>query len=328
MMLASLFLAGALAQATASPSPSPSPSPAATQSPAAPASPLPARRAESKYLTLPPAWRKEKPPSAMRGFLPLEAWTSPGENGEAIVVGTQPNYGQDLHTIVTSLQRGMTKEHAKLVSSKALQLCNGKAGWIARFEDSGGVGLTYVLGLTASRAYLVMFAYPGYPGPSSDGEAAVESLCAPADPIVRAVPPFAPPSGWKAQPAMSWNQQGSGQMYGWNYTPPSGGISTQGITVIQAPMPPGGGLSFAFAALVRYQYDGKAQVTARRPIQLCGQYDGVYLEMNAQYGLKHRVVESVMTAVKHTGYVATYWRDVTAAKDPKAEAAIRTLCPK
>ena len=80
--------------------------------------------------------------------------------------------------------------------------------------------------------YFLTYEYSGYPGVSAEGEAAAESLCPPADPVVHLPPPpISVPSGWTLQDPTSFGlPEGTTE---WVWLPPL--ETTQGLEVNAVP---------------------------------------------------------------------------------------------
>lgn len=188
--------------------------------------------------------------------------------------------------------------------------------------------------MTHARAYILLYQYPGYPGVSPDGEAAAESLCPPADPVVHMPsPPVSVPPGWTLQDPTSFGlPEGTTE---WVWLPPVG--ATQGLEVNSVPRAALYSLGpYGSMILILHSYDRESlqkafmalRLVSSEPMRICKRFDGSYrrLVMMARNG---RVALDWVSAVTDsTRYSAIYWHYTTTAADPRAEQAIRSLCPR
>jgi hypothetical protein len=331
-MIAAFVFAGAVLQAV-SPSPAPlaSPIPTATASATASASatPPPLRRIGSAIVAIPSSWHAEKPRTFAGVAAVLGKWNDGTPGGEWIALSVSPSTGLDARSFAGRV-RDVSLRGLSLVSSAPLPLCRGTRGWKELYRGSDGSGYTFVYAVTPTRAYIATYAYPGYPGPSAEGEAAAETLCAPTDPVVHVgPPPIEPPSGWHPETPAIFTEAGHLPTTTWLWYPRSDGNRDQSIGVMSFPMPSRGGLSFGITYWLEGLYGGRehATVLQRSPMPLCQTLDGMYVVVRGTRVHTPTEVEAVMTLLNKVAYVATYTRALSLPKRPEAERAIRSLCP-
>jgi hypothetical protein len=313
-VLAVFIFAVALQLASPVPSPSPIGSP----------TPVPLRWSGS-LIEIPVTWQTV--PVVGHGAAVLGFWNDGTSGGERIEVRTLQSDAYDAKTIA-ALYRQLVSQRAAYVSGKPVQLCHGAAGWEDRFHDSSGGGYALVYGVTPTRGYVATLAYPGYPGASAEGQAAVESLCPPGDPIAHAgPPPIEAPAAWTTIPAAIFPAAFPTSRTVWQWTRGSHGPGRESLVVWKFGLPTGfHGITIALDQYMR----GKSSAGRihRSPIPLCGTYDGGYVEMHAVELGVPVAIESVVTVADHTEYLAAYERPASQPADPRAERAVRSLCPK
>jgi hypothetical protein len=120
----------------------------------------------------------------------------------------------------------------------------------------------------------------------------------------------------------------------WVWLPPAG--ATQGLEVNAVPrsalysLGPYASLMSILDSYDRTQMQ-KAfmalRVVSSEPMKICGKFDGSYrrLVMAAKNG--QVALEWIAAVTDSTRYNAIYWHYATTAVDPRAERAIRSLCP-
>jgi len=334
-MIAVAALSVLLAQASPKPSSDASATPTVSSSPS-PASKLRLVRIASGAIAIPTTWQAAPDTItavAQQGI--IGAWMSGSESGETLVLFGTPRNGVSLDAIVKRAQARIvhTVPGAALKGSSAQTFCRGTHGWKLAYSDSSGNGETFMIALTGARAYFLTYQYPGYPGVSAEGEAAAESLCPPADPVVHMpLPPISVPSGWKLQDPTSFGlPEGTTE---WVWLPPVG--TSQGLEVNAVPrsalytLGPYGSLISILESYDRTRLQ-KAfmalRVVSNEPTRICGKFDGSYrrLVMAAKNGQVE--LEWVAAVTPSARYNAIYWHFATTAADPRAERAIRSLCP-
>lgn len=325
-MIAVAALGVLLAQA--SPAVSPSPSPASKPT---------LVRVASGVLAIPTTWQAAPDTIsavAQRGV--IGAWMSGSGSGETLELFDSPRNGASLDTIVKRTQANIVHDEpsAQLKSSNAQVFCRGRRGSKLVYSSSSGNGETVMIALTRVRAYFLVYQYPGYPGVSAEGEAAAESLCPPADPVVHMPPPpVSVPSGWTLQDPTSFGlPEGTTE---WVWLPPVG--TTQGLEVNTSPRAALYNLgAYGSLILILHNYDRTRlqeafmalRVLSSEPMRVCGKFDGSYrrLVMAAKNG--QVALEWVIAVTDSARYNAIYWHYATTAADPRAEQAIRSLCPR
>ena len=334
-MIAVAALNVLLAQASPNPSSDASATPAVSSSPS-PASKPRLVRIASGAIAIPTTWQAAPDTItavAQQGI--IGAWMSGSESGETLVLFGAPRNGVSLDAIVKRTQARIahTIPGAALKGSSAQTFCRGTHGWKLAYSDSSGNGETFMIALTGARAYLLTYQYPGYPGVSAEGEAAAESLCPPADPVVHMPPPpISVPSDWTLQDPTSFGlPEGTTE---WVWLPPVG--TSQGLEVNAVPRSALYSLG-AYGSLISIleSYDRtrlqKAfmalRVVSSEPTRICGKFDGSYrrLVMAAKNGQVE--LEWIAAVTPSAKYNAIYWHYATTAADPRAERAIRSLCP-
>lgn len=265
----------------------------------------------------------------------IGAWMSGSGSGETLVLFGTARKGVNLDGIVKKMQARIARSApgAALKSSTAQIFCGGTHGWKLVYSDTSGNGETVMIALTRARAYFLSYQYPGYPGVSAEGEAAAESLCPPADPVVHLPPPpVSVPSGWTLQDPTSFGlPEGTTE---WVWLPPVG--TSQGLEVNAVPrsalytLGPYASLMSILDSYDRTQMQ-KAfmalRVVSSEPMKICGKFDGSYrrLVMAAKNG--EVALEWIAAVTDSAKYNAIYWHYATTAADPRAERAIHSLCP-
>ena len=334
-MIAVAALGVLLAQTSPKPSSNASATPTVSSSPS-PASKPSLVRIASGAVAIPATWQAAPDTItalAQQGI--IGAWMSGSESGETLVLFGTPRNGVSLDAIVKRAQARIAHEvpGAALKSSTAQTFCRGARGWKLAYSDSSGNGETFIIALTRSRAYFLTYQYPGYPGVSAEGEAAAESLCPPADLVVHMPPPpISPPSDWALQDPTSFGlPEGTTE---WVWLPPVG--MSQGLEVNAVPrsalytLGPYGSLISILGSYDRTRLQ-KAfmalRVVSSEATRICGKFDGSYrrLVMAAKNGQVE--LEWIAAVTPSERYNAIYWHYATAAVDPRAERAIRSLCP-
>jgi hypothetical protein len=332
-----IALALAIAQAV-SPQPSLAPTPAPTAAPTSTATPsavpnatptAPATR-QSNVLSIPASWRAQSVKPTAEVIRRIGEWSDGAGNGEAIALDVSPSFGMDLKKLEESAATGIRHQvSVTMLSSAPLQLCHGRAGWKQTYRDTSGEGMTFVYALTKSRAYVVSYTYPAYPGPSPQGETAAESLCPPPDPVVSLPPPpLEPPAKWIAEDPNAYTTPRAGWIV-WMWHAPLKERVPQRLMVAEFPLPPSGGISYGFTEWITRYANGKATVLKRVPAELCHRsVDGVYVAMRViDPDGKAMLLESVMTVAGHRAYAAVYSRVNGEAARREAYDALASLCP-
>jgi hypothetical protein len=335
-MIAVAALSVLLAQASPEPSANASATPTVSSSPS-PASKPRLLRIASGAIAIPTTWQAAPDTItaiAQQGI--VGAWMSGSESGETLVLFGTPRNGVSLDVIVKRMQARIEGSipGAALKNSTAQTFCRGTHGWKLAYSDSSGNGETIMIALTRARAYFLSYQYPGYPGVSAEGEAAAESLCPPADPVVHMPPPpVSVPSGWTLQDPTSFGlPEGTTD---WVWVPPVG--TAEGLEVNAVPRSALYTLGpYASLITILESYDRtrlqKAfmalRVVSSEPMRICGKFDGSYrrLVMPAKNGQVQ--LEWIVAVTDSATYNAIYWRYTSTAADPRAERAIRSLCPR
>lgn len=123
-MIAALLLAQLVA--------TPSPSPSASQAPGATAVPM----RQYGFVRVPDTWQFRNTESNL-SYRRLGDWTHGGSAGEEVFVDMMPSYGVSLHDFVRYYGRGFSRASGfSLLSSGALPLCRGAAGWTQSYNDA------------------------------------------------------------------------------------------------------------------------------------------------------------------------------------------------
>ena len=330
-----MIVVAALSMLLAQASPSAAPLPSASPSPTAKPTLV---RIASGAVAIPTTWQAAPDTitaQARQGV--IGAWMGGSASGETIVLFTIPRNGMSLDTIVKRMQARMTQTApgATLKSSTAHAFCRGAPGRKLVYSDTTGNGDVVTIALSRARAYFLAYQYPGYPGVSPEGEAAAESLCPPADPVVHLPPPpiSAPPPGWVLQDPTSFGlPEGTTE---WVWLPPSG--ATQGLEVNAVPR---GALyrfgPYASMILIFHSYDRvslqKAFMALRlvsgEPMSICKRFDGSDRRLAVMAKGGRVAMEWISAVTPSMTYNAIYWHYATTAADPVAEQAIHSLCPR
>lgn len=330
-----LFLLSSLVAQAASPqaaSAQPSIAPAVSvpsATPSAPAAPA-TRPQESNVIAIPSTWKVANVKQSSDVFRRIGAWTDGSGNGEALTVDVAPSFGFDLKRFQASTSAQIKRDASvTMLSSGPLQLCGGRSGWKQTYRDSSGEGMTFIFTLTRARAYVAAYTYPAYPGASTTGEAAAESLCPPPDPAVRLPPPpLAAPAQWIAQDPSAYYAPRPGWTE-WLWQAPVKERVPQRLVVMEFPMPPNAAVSYSFTAWISRFSQGHATVLKRLPAELCHRStDGVYVAMRVTDSKSTPLMlESVMTVVAHRAYVAVYSRAAGEPARREAYQSLASLCP-
>ncbi len=228
-MIATLLLAPGIAQALG-PTPATSPTPLTSPTPGS-------ALAQSAVVAIPASWHAETITTKAEVVRRLGKWTNGPDAGESITLDVAPNFGLDLAAIAKATSGNMRNADPKasMLTSGPIRRCQGRPGWKQTFSDAGD-GITVVYALTQSRAYFAIYKYPGYPGPSAEGEAAAESLCPPSDPIVHLPPPpISAPAGWRSKDTSAYDTSPGPTAWAWD--PPLGQPAAEMLFVSEFPMP-------------------------------------------------------------------------------------------
>ncbi len=261
-------------------------------------------------------------------FTNLQTWSNAGGT-EQLSVDVAPRFGWSLNRVTSSSLQGMNRRHPAMVlrSNGQLRLCNGTPGWRQIFNDATGDGIVYVYGITPSRLYVAQYTYSGSPGPSVDGEAAVESLCPPRDPAFRLPPaPLMAPPGWNGEDPYFLVAHAPGSTFWiWNAPPtkPWGRL-----IVAKLPLPSHHmGLADVLVATIARSSPGQTTVLRRRPLVLCHSLDAMSVTLQARSGIGAQLIESLVTIAGRHAFTAIYLRPAGTAAAPEAERSLHSFCP-
>jgi hypothetical protein len=126
---------------------------------------------------------------------------------------------------------------------------------------------------------------------------------------------FHPPQGWSGTPSMfgrmqMWVKEGNKEQNG------------QFVMLVRS------GLNSANLFQTAQFGRGTATNVKRSTIAICNGRQAQYVTATGVNGKDRSHLEAVIADVGDSKYMALYARDVSAAPDPQAEDAIRSLCPK
>jgi len=277
-------------------------------------------------VTVPTDWKSSPPPATAGSAVHFVGkWANP-DSGEQISILWGPKLGESLATVAQRSGDAITRRlPGALLSSAPLKLCHDGDGWKQTYTDSHGGGITQVFAVTRARVYTAIYHYPGYPGTSAAGEAAVQSLCPGADPVVELAPaPIAAPKNWALQDPAGFVP--TGNVVVWMWSLPGADPLRQGIEVRVTPSSQNPSAYAFMNGLVRAD-DNNLQTVARKPVRLCRSQSGLYLEQVADTDGGQVYIESVSVKAGGRMFGAFYWRLLTQPNRAEAESALRSLCP-
>jgi hypothetical protein len=318
------FIAPAGAQ-TASPSPSPIASPTPPALPAAKAPPL---------YTVPKGWTKlTKLGSLPAPLVALGNYVRMVDgNAHVLQIAEGPSAGlsvQDYAKLNGNEIKSMPG--ITVYADEPTTVCNGRTAWRLKYRktDSGkALMMTMVMTVSGAHSYIGNYTRLASQKDDAGALATLQSLCPPMEASVADTSevPFTPPTAWKrVNPSTLTSDESIVAMWLGDVN----GAFPESVNVVRSHS----GFSGSIGSQMSLMQDALKKkfpasvVRQSHAEQVCGRYDGWYIEYSATVQGHPAIIEQVIVLSDTSQYVATYGRPADRPETAAARQSLDTLCP-